>query len=246
MRFLIVKCVSEIIKQYLIILKIFSSFHAAFISFELYSPVSLPLSFLSMRLSISFSCSSSTTEMYTRSKFPAEQLARSSAPFAEKLVIYELANPFPPPPRFHHPHILTRLPLLRVSSSFRWRNFIEPRPQALVHFLFWRAFIYNLECGSSLHHVTLHRWNDPVSFGFRGNNVCAFTRNRIAPTQPFSGRNRCSFKPLFQNLWCTYRVIFRILRSRPVSRVVASLRDAILFGCLDSVYWKWRELICGS
>lgn len=128
MRFLIVKCVSEIIKQYLIILKIFSSFHAAFISFELYSPVSLPLSFLSMRLSISFSCSSSTTEMYTRSKFPAEQLARSSAPFAEKLVIYELANPFPPPPRFHHPHILTRLPLLRVSSSFRWRNFIEPRP----------------------------------------------------------------------------------------------------------------------
>lgn len=184
--------------------------------------------------------------MYTRSKFPAEQLARSTAPFAEKLVIYELANPFPPPPRFHHPHILTRLPLLRVSSSFRWRNFIEPRPQALVHFLFWRAFIYNLECGSSLHHVTLHRWNDPVSFGFRGNNVCAFTRNRIAPTQPFSGRNRCSFKPLFQNLWCTYRVIFRILRSRPVSRVVASLRDAILFGCLDSVYWKWRELICGS
>lgn len=244
MRFLIVKCVSEIIKQYLIILKIFSSFHAAFISFELYSPVSLPLSFLSMHLSISFSCSSSTTEMYTRSKFPAEQLARSSAPFAEKLVIYELANPFPP--RFHHPHILTRLPLLRVSSSFRWRNFIEPRPQALVHFLFWRAFIYNLECGSSLHHVTLHRWNDPVSFGFRGNNVCAFTRNRIAPTQPFSGRNRCSFKPLFQNLWCTYRVIFRILRSRPVSRVVASLRDAILFGCLDLVYWKWRELICGS
>lgn len=157
MRFLIVKCVSEIIKQYLIILKIFSSFHAAFISFELYSPVSLPLSFLSMHLSISFSCYSSTTEMYTRSKFPAEQLARSSAPFAEKLVIYELANPFPPPPRFHHPHILTRLPLLRVSSSFRWRNFIEPRPQALVHFLFWRAFIYNLECGSSLHHVTLHR-----------------------------------------------------------------------------------------
>lgn len=157
MRFLIVKCVSEIIKQYLIILKIFSSFHAAFISFELYSPVSLPLSFLSMRLSISFSCSSSTTEMYTRSKFPAEQLARSTAPFAEKLVIYELANPFPPPPRFHHPHILTRLPLLRVSSSFRWRNFIEPRPQALVHFLFWRAFIYNLECGSSLHPPSMKR-----------------------------------------------------------------------------------------
>lgn len=135
------------------LLKLSRSFHFVRTVFT----ISLPLSFLSMHLSISFSCSSSTTEMYTRSKFPAEQLARSTAPFAEKLVIYEPANPFPPPPRFHHPHILTRLPLLRVSSSFRWRNFIEPRPQALVHFLFWRAFIYNLECGSSLHHVTLHR-----------------------------------------------------------------------------------------
>lgn len=45
------------------------------------------------------------------------------APSPEKLIIYELANPFPPL-RFHHPHILTRLPLLQASSSsFRWRNF---------------------------------------------------------------------------------------------------------------------------
>lgn len=180
------------------------------------------------------------------------------APFAEKLVIYELANPFPPPPPpLPSPTHSYKITLIASELVISMEKFHRARPQPLVHFLFWRAFVYNLEFRSSsptspffwpsIDETTPFR---SVNAQFRGNNMLFYTESHRANTSFLRAESLLPFNPL-EKLWCTYRVIFRILRSRPVSRVASLLSFVFtnqmwFFSVAWTVYRKWRELVHGS
>lgn len=125
------------------------------------------------------------------------------APFAEKLVIYELANPFPPPPPLPSPTHSYKITLIASELVISMEKFHRARPQPLVHFLFWRAFVYNLEFRSSsptspffwpsIDETTPFR---SVNAQFRGNNMLFYTESHRANTSFLRAESLLPFNPL--------------------------------------------------